>query len=515
MIEKLVFFTCGVAIISKFHINGDCVGDIDHCANVRMKRQGDDTSGTNIQFQIPDLVTPFQYGNDEAQLEAYKVRNKQEWVSIGKPFFIRNQNNSIFSFTPESIFVQVRLLSNRQKLALQDEARRRNISQSAVINLIPLQSFKCAVRFMYNDQEFVMQGEVRDLSRFNAIVNLPYDESSVERRALIARSKNSTADPEWTCTFQAAGKELKSNSITIKASQLQDVALEGQLFGKGSETYVTRSQMNYLVEQVHQRMSIDEDYEIEGMDFDEKLYNKLLALATQPFQQVSIDDALAALSKFGATFNERDLSPSEIKKQLSDVLQIRKEGSKQYISAKNDTLREGSHDEGKVVDTEFGGKVGVPGIVTVETKVAVKVADTYNQTWHDSQKTLDQQLEELNKESENHVKWGIEGNRIVPKSLSVAKLSKAKMESDISISYKKSLVKDAQYKKTVLLQTSTYMSPAVEAETKQMSSDVQKIDETVKSLSGKVATFSEKWNSFVVATSQAINDLQKSVASSG
>lgn len=476
----------------------------------RFKRDDDETSaGLNIQFQIPDLVTPYRFGNDEVQLEAYKVRTKNEWVSIGQPYFIKLENGSIYTFTPESIYIQVRLLADDQKKALQEEAKKRNPTlESPYINLIPLQNLICTVRFVLDRMEYNLQGKAQDLSRLNAIINLPYPEGNLKRQALKDRILASPADPEWVCHFQAAGKELQSNSIDIKSSQIQDVALEGQLFGKGSEALVTRNQLNQLSQKLHQRLVIDEQYEIAGDDFDQKLYNKLLDLATAPFQQVPIDQALEMLSKFGATQDERDIAPSEIKKQLSDVLKIDKTGSKSFIYAANDTRRAGGDSEKHSVDTEVSSKVGVPAIVDVEAKVAVKVANEHANTWNNSDATLDQQLQELNSENTNHIQWEIEGNRIIPKSINVAKLSKSKMQTDINISYKKTYVQDAQYKKTVILLTTGSVPAVLVDATKQVKQDVQEVYENMTHINGRLDLLTEKWNKFVVDTSEKINQLK-------
>uniref|UniRef100_A0A915JN49 2-phosphoxylose phosphatase 1 n=1 Tax=Romanomermis culicivorax TaxID=13658 RepID=A0A915JN49_ROMCU len=468
----------------------------------------------DIQFQIADLVTPFKINNDVVQLEAYRIRNKDEWVSIGRPFFLPSgKDGSIFTFTPEAINVQVRLLSDEQRQALQEAAKQQNPAlQSPIVNMIPLQSFMCTISFLLDRQEYTLIGQVQDMGRLNPIINFPYSENSDKRKALMDRMKLKADPPEWVCEFRAAGKDVKKNEIRITGSIIQDVALEGQLFGKGGEAFVTRNQMNQLAEKIHQRLSVDEEYEVEGEEFDQKIYDKLLDLAAAPFKQVPIDDALKQLSSFGANFNERDITASEIKRQLSDVLKVEKVNGKEFILAQNDTSRTGTHDEGHSVGTEVGAGVSVPEVVAVEAKAAVKVANDKRDTWNNTDSTLGKQLSEMNRENQDHIQWEIDGNRIIPKSLNVAKVTKSKMSTDITISYKKSFVQDAQYKKTITLQENTSFVPATkENEAEKVKESVQNVNENVDGILQKVDLLSQKWNAFVRDTAEKINNIQRAL----
>uniref|UniRef100_A0A915K056 Uncharacterized protein n=1 Tax=Romanomermis culicivorax TaxID=13658 RepID=A0A915K056_ROMCU len=481
----------------------------------RSKRANDDTSG-DIQFQIADIVTQYKFGKDDIQLEAYKVRNKEQWVSLGQPYFIKGDNKSMYSFSPESIYAQVRLLPDDQKTALADEAKRRNASLVLpIISLIPLQSITCTVNFVLKDSTYKLIGQAQDLSRLNTIINLPYPEESNKRKALLERINVDAADPEWICQFEAAGRELRTNSLKITASQIQEVITDGKLFGKGSETYVTRNQLNKLASKIQQRVSIDEEYEVEGVEFDQKIYGKLLDLVSQPFKQVSIDDALATMSKFGATQDEKDLSPSDIKKQWSDVLEVRKDGSKKYISAKNDTEHSGSEQEGHGVDTETTVGADIVGVVKVESKIGVKTANSRKDTWKNNDLTLDEQLKELNSDNQNHVQWAIDGDRVVPKSLDVAKLSKSKFQSDISISYDKRFVQDAQYKKTVVLRTTSFVPSTIESEEQKLKRAVEMMTDNLTNVTKQVDKITAKYNEFVRETAAVVNNLQKKVAQKG
>ena len=53
-----------------------------------------------------------------------------------------------------------------------------------------------------------------------------------------------------------------------------------------------------------------------------------------------------------------------------------------------------------------------------------------------SGKSLDEQLKILNKEHINDVQWDIVGDKVIPKSINVAKMNKASFSRSMSVFYK-------------------------------------------------------------------------------
>uniref|UniRef100_A0A915JDQ9 Uncharacterized protein n=1 Tax=Romanomermis culicivorax TaxID=13658 RepID=A0A915JDQ9_ROMCU len=229
-----------------------------------------------------------------------------------------NISGGIYEFTPEAIIANIRLLSEDQRQALENAARIRNQNIAReFVNLIPLQSVSCTTKFLHENQQYTLHGEVHALDQFELSLDILCMEGTKIRQAFetrIARKNNR----KWRCLFIAAGQDVQVNQIQIRAKHLQDVTNDGDLFGPASETNVTRKQMNYLAQKIRTKLSIEEGYEVEEK-LDQKIVQKLMDVAQKGFDHMAIDEALKKLSHFGAKFsNELDSSPSEIKRQLSN-----------------------------------------------------------------------------------------------------------------------------------------------------------------------------------------------------
>uniref|UniRef100_A0A915KVU0 Uncharacterized protein n=1 Tax=Romanomermis culicivorax TaxID=13658 RepID=A0A915KVU0_ROMCU len=143
---------------------------------------------------------------DDENLHAYKVEghdHENQWVSIGHPFLIKNKNGGIYQFTPESIFMKLRLLAEDQRTALKNIAKQfyPNIKE-ALIYLIPLQSLSCATSFLAGEETIELQGKANNLNQYEVTVEIPCEEHSSVRNAFLNRIKRADSI-NWRCTFSA------------------------------------------------------------------------------------------------------------------------------------------------------------------------------------------------------------------------------------------------------------------------------------------------------------------------
>lgn len=147
-------------------------------------------------------------------------------------------------------------------------------------------------------------------------------------------------------------------------------------------------------------------------------------LSLSVFAQVPIDVVLASLSKYGFDIGA-DIQPDVIKRDIGSVLKVEKYNNRSRIA-----LNESRDHQTTNSDTmSITGKVGVeylPLTASVEWAVANKKTDVQNY------RSLSDQLRELNAASKNEIKWDIDGSRVVPKSLNVARLTRSKLRRTLT-----------------------------------------------------------------------------------
>jgi len=110
---------------------------------------------------------------------------------------------------------------------------------------------------------------------------------------------------------------------------------------------------------------------------------------------------------------------------LSEMLQVDAINGKQHIVV-NDAKSE-QFSDGFAVSA---GLSGFPKSWLIGSSFNITGGGDFK-TLQDA-KSLNDQLNELNKRSENTVKWDIEGTRVVPKSINVVKVIRAKMSKTLT-----------------------------------------------------------------------------------
>jgi len=146
--------------------------------------------------------------------------------------------------------------------------------------------------------------------------------------------------------------------------------------------------------------------------------------------------------------DRNDLSPDLVKRELSDVLKIATDGDKQHIIANRENSERLKTDSSISGSANAETGVSVLGIFSGSVMASALFALANRRDWGQSSKSVDDQLRELNNHSENHIKWEREGLKIVPKSLNVARISKATLTRNMTINRVRKRFVDAKFKRS-------------------------------------------------------------------
>ena len=186
--------------------------------------------------------------------------------------------------------------------------------------------------------------------------------------------------------------------------------------------------MSNLVGELYNKLNIMEEYEVPEKEFNSKVIEKIIQQAAvggfsfQPFEK-----ALKAISPYMLQFGD-DLKADKTKKESRDSSNANSLGTKDQSVSHRET--ESATESSGTSNREVAVDANVFGS-TVSAKY--NEAQTSVNNGRQSKKENQETVKELNKATQDSVKFELEGNRIKPKSLNVAKLSKMKFKTGFNI----------------------------------------------------------------------------------
>ena len=232
-----------------------------------------------------------------------------------------------------------------------------------------------------------------------------------------------------------------------------DLNLQEKLFGDADSVYVARDQLVDLGNLLNSQFNIIEDYQITGEQFSNEFVDNIIALVGEEMKSVDIEAALESLSKFSF---QADLKPDLIKNDLSKFFKIEKTENKERIvfdDKFNKDLDKQSSSVAKgagSMDLKGMGAMNLIGFTASGSGENNKSEKLHS---INSGSNLNDQLKELNSLKDNQVTFEISGERIVPKSLKVAKLHRVKFNKNLCFSRIRKVYVDAEFKKEFSLST--------------------------------------------------------------
>ena len=443
----------------------------------RVERRGtNDEFSKDIAFDLPDLTAVVDTMSGEVQLEAFKwTKNDQilerlgqknsdgattsistelRWMSIGYATFVKtadpkNPNKEeIFHETEDGFTTYIDMLSPVHRNVLAEVAKQKyrvDVTGDQIFHII-LSKFECS-RKMYDRTtggKYLMKGEVSRFRHFPLRMDFEAPPGSTERK-LVGKELDGGRSRKYNCRVFTHGKLVKTNRLTITSYQQQLIGLDEKLFGSANtsasgmrenptDVFVTRVQAAELANEMYSSLNILEEYEMSELQFSEAFVSDLISqIAVSSFTHVPIDEALSSISKYGFDIRE-DLRPDVIKRNLGSVFKIETIGNESRIvldrKNKDFSLISSSTENG--FETESG--VSLEGVGSFNVGVKETQKDSKTISGAAEVESLSDQLKKLNAQTQNEVTWDIEGNRIVPKSLNVVRMTRSKLGRTLSFS---------------------------------------------------------------------------------
>ena len=440
---------------------------------------------TDYVFEKPDLVKEHSYNDETIHLVAYKIKsndailnnkNKEKysqlhWVSLGHPE-LAVKNSNLFHFTNSEFYTHVIMLTKAQKSLFVNEVKRQyniDVGEEQITTLIPSE-FKCKLKLFCDEEEKSFIGKVNDMNRWPLTLRFEYRRDLKECiKEYISENLN---ELELRCEIlSTSASSVKENFFSIDFKSESNNELVNRLFGEKESVYVTRNQMDDFSQTFYSSMNVLEQYEIPEHQFSESFVDDLIKqLADDGFKPVPFEQAINGISRFNI---DADLQPDEITSEYSKVFDVKQEGGKDHLII-NKEQYEKLNERNRA---EHGGSVS-GGFAGFSAGVSYNQAKEKQKEMEKSGKSVNDQLNEFNRQSDNTVEFRLDGKKVIPKSLKVAKFTKSKFKKSVEFKRIKRIVKKVLFNKQYSLtvnkheNVSSYMSlqESIQALSKQIES---------------------------------------------
>lgn len=392
----------------------------------------------------------------------------------------------MFTFRQEGFDVSIEMLTNKQRSLFKDIVKRKyniDVKQEQIVSLIP-SKFECQTIFYKDAEKILINGKVTQLTRFPLKLSFFAPLKTKERMYFEERLKQEQdyLNLDITCEINSEGKAYRQNTLVITGQQMNQLGLVEDIFGKGSEVYVTRNQVSSVSSELYQRLNVIEEYQMPETQFKENFLNDfIMQTASEVNKYVSIDKALSQLSKYDF---QQDIQPNVIKSEFSKLLTIKKFGSKELLQINTTQYEKLKTNSDK--DISNSGSISFSGI---NFGSSVDYTSSRSSEWEKQSTFFQNQLNELNTYDKNEIEWARSGNIVIPKSIKVSKLGKSFFSKNLVFSRVKREFYDAPYKRIFKLDTlSSIYAPDILADSFER---IRKLEEKDKVLENNLGNLQQ------------------------
>ena len=428
----------------------------------RIKRNDPFTTSSSEDyiFSLPDIITDFKNEKgDKIKLEAFKTKNNDaiingklqekygqlQWVSLGHPSLLPIRLNEYFEWSNQHLYAKISMLTDEHicilKRKIQSKYRQLKSEDSIENNQIvdmPISEFKCKLKLECSDNEIILNGHVKNFKEYPLTLYFNMDKFKTYKKCIETSLFNETLDHVLDCQVAQKVKLGKRNMLIIAADHETKLDLVNEIFGTAEYKYVTRNQLGQLSTQLMSNLGIYEEFEFDDeMDYNYIRDEILKQTSTEIFKSVPISEAFSLLSPFNIN---QDIRPDVITSELSKVLKVTKNGKKEHIIVDKENFNKYMQQQSNELGIRIKGGYGPFGIEGAVNKINEKENQNEN-----LEKNLNEQLIEINDAQTNDVVFEQEGEKIIPKSVKVAKLSKAQFNKKLTFSKIKQRVEVTKY----------------------------------------------------------------------
>lgn len=376
--------------------------------------------------------------NDKIIAEANPSKYGQlHWFSLGYPRLktISSQTNISLplKITTKGFYILVEMLTQSQRGLFKEKIKRKyglDVEEDQITNLVPGQ-FECFIDIECDECEYTLRGRAFHFRDFPIRVEFNgYGKKSPEKiclQKLITATIDDHDELLFKCNVSSKHNKLaqgKQNGLIVTASKLNELGLVDKLFGSDEVAFVTRNQLVQLATSLFS--SLPKFEAAATKEFINDFVDEIVRQTSSSFEKVPIDSALISLSKYSIAENNSSstATPDVIKSELAKMFQVRKEtGKSAYIATNENELKQ----------------------MGVFCKADIVLVKTNQRDWEQSQKSLADQLDEINSAGDASVEWQLtpDNTRLMPKSLNVAKLVKAKLKQNFVFNRSLNTIKDS------------------------------------------------------------------------
>lgn len=357
----------------------------------------------DIKYDTTNSSIPIKsYGSDQNQ---FKISQNEVNV-IGAPLLVDSSPEltstsllNLFRLNQNGFSLFFNIFSNDQKLAIAKRIMseyRVNISTPQIITF-KLSELKCTTTIYCDNKPVEIEGKAHSLSDYPIEVKF------------YAKKSTRTCLEQYLfgimlvrCSYvQNVKRDI--NSKFVSAFQLRKIDLADLLFGTYNEIFMTRKQLDELANDICSHYCPDYRHKQSIVNLNDFIHENRVEL-----KQLDFGDAFNSLSRY---ISKMKLNAVEIKSMYECVLKVKVYKWKKYIGINNQINR--------TLLASFG------------------IEESYNyvsgneETWSESEKSLDEQIKELNSFSRNDVEWRIEGDKILPKRLNLTKFFKSCLQNGL------------------------------------------------------------------------------------